>query len=446
MNADDLPLTSRQQLIDYFQASVQLPEWHRIGLTTQRFLLTAEDGSYLPYHGTRSLTAFLNELINTGWQPHNENGNIIGATRHRTALTFGPGGQLTLISEPRQNVHEIAADYAETEKEWIPLAEKLAARLVTLGYHPTATPHTAPEIPRQYYKILGETMTKLHPLGPAQQKCVASTAVRLNYASEQDMAAKFKVALAFQPIAIALLANSPLLEGIATPYNSYRAHVRRQVDPAASTIYRLVMQPDFSFASYVDHILAMPLLYVYRHGRAVAIESGDFTTFMQGRLQELPGEYPRKEDWVQHLMTVLTEVRLFPELHLSGADSVPQDLTVSLVSFWVGILYDKGALKDSLNFIRDWTADELIELRGLVAEKGLKAPFRNGRLADIAVEAIKFAQQGLRRRAVRLNGGSDETRYVEPLFLTAESAQTPADALRMRIQMDGVKAAFRTVM
>lgn len=446
MNSGAHPITDRQQLISYFQSGAKPPEWHRIGLATQRFLLASEDGSYLPYLGPRSLSAFLEALASAGWQPHEEQGRIIGAIREGCVLTLGPGGQLTLVNAPRQNVHEIAHDLENTEKEWATAADSIKARLVTLGYHPTATPSGAPEIPRLDYRVLGETLSKLHPLGAPLHKCVASTAVRLDYADEADMVAKFKVALAFQPIAIALLANSPLLEGIATPYNSYRAFVRQHVDCAASTIYRLVMRGDFSFAAYVDHILAMPFLFTRRRGELLPIKSGDFSTFMQGGLAEMPGERPRQQDWIQHLLTVMTEVRLFPELQLAGADSVPDDLTISLTSFWVGLLYDRGALRDSLSFVRDWTPEDLIELRSLVAEKGLKAPFKGGRLADTAVEAVKLAQQGLRRRAVRQNGGADETRYVEPLFLIAESAQTPADALRMRIQTDGVKAAFRSVM
>lgn len=445
MNANDHPLTDRQQLIDYFQNGVKLPEWQRIGLATQRFLLNAEDGNYLPYEGTRSLSGFLNHLTAFGWQPHDEHGHIIGVTRKHSALTLGPGGQLTLISTPRQNVHEIAKELTDIDKEWNAVADSMGAHLVALGYHPTATPLGTPNVPRQYYHILSETFGKLNPLGAALQKCIASTAVRLDYTSEEDMAAKFKVALAFQSIAIALLANSSILEGVGTSYNSYRAHVRQQVDPAASTICRLAFRRDFSFAAYVDHILAMPLLFAYRDGKPLAVKQADFPTFMQGHLKELPDDRPRQQDWVQHLMTVMTEVRLFPELHLAGADSVHSDLVVSLVSFWVGILYDRTALNDSLNFIKDWSADDLIELRSIVAEKGLRAPFRGGRLADFAVDAIKLAQQGLRRRAIRLNGGADETRYVEPLFLIAESAQAPADALRMRVQTDGIKAAFRTV-
>lgn len=446
MNNNDHPLTDRQQLIDYFQHGIKLPEWQRIGLATQRFLLHAGDGSLLPYEGEKSLSTFLRALADAGWQPHDENGHIIGVTRERSALTLGPGGQLTLVNTPRQNVHEIAEDLAAIDREWNAVADGMGAHLVTLGYHPTATPIGTPQIPRQYYSILSQTLGQAHPLGLALQNCIASSAVRLDYTSEEDMATKFKIALAFQPIVIALLANSPLVEGIVTQFSSYRAHVRYQADPGNQIIYRLVMRPDFGFSSYVDHILALPLLFVYRNGTPVAVKHADFPTFMQGALKELPDERPRQQDWVQHLMTVMTEVRLFPELHLAGADSVPTDMVVALAALWAGILYDARATNDSLTMIRDWTADEMIALRHAVAEKGLKAPFRGARLADTAVEVIKLAQQGLRRRAIRHNGGADETRYVEPLFIIAESAQSPADALRMRVQSDGIKAAFRTVL
>lgn len=55
--------------------------------------------------------------------------------------------------------------------------------------------------------------------------------VNLDYSSENDMVKKLKVSLALQPIATALFANSPFLDGNLTGYKSFRSHIWTDTDP-----------------------------------------------------------------------------------------------------------------------------------------------------------------------------------------------------------------------
>ena len=62
--------------------------------------------------------------------------------------------------------------------------------------------------------------------------------VNLDYSSEADMAHKFRTSLALQPLATALFANSPFLEGKPNGFLSYRSHIWSDTDPRARACCR----------------------------------------------------------------------------------------------------------------------------------------------------------------------------------------------------------------
>ena len=66
-------------------------------------------------------------------------------------------------------------------------------------------------------------------------------------------------------------------------------------------------------------------------------------------------------------------------------------------------------------------------LRDGVPKHALKTPFRSGTLRDIAVEALKIAHAGLRRRAKADACGTDESGFIEPLMDIADANETPAE-------------------
>src|SRR5690625_5924765 len=80
------------------------------------------------------------------------------------------------------------------------------------------------------------------------------------------MVAKFRTALALQPIATALFANSPFTEGRPNGFVSYRAHVWTDTDPDGTGMLPWVFESGMGFERYVDYMLDVPMFFV---------ESGD---------------------------------------------------------------------------------------------------------------------------------------------------------------------------
>ena len=168
--------------------------------------------------------------------------------------------------------------------------------------------------------------------------------VNLDFASEADMVKKLRVSLALQPIATALFANSPFLEGKPNGFLSFRSEVWRDTDNARSGMLPFAFEDGMGFERYVDYALDVPMYFVMRDGQYINTAGESFRDFLDGRLPQLPGEKPVVKDWADHLTTIFPEVRLKKYLEMRGTDSGPWRRLCALPAFWVGILYEQSSL------------------------------------------------------------------------------------------------------
>ena len=134
------------------------------------------------------------------------------------------------------------------------------------------------------------------------------------------MVRKFRVGLALQPVATALFANSPFTEGAPNGFLSYRSHIWTDTDPDRAGILPFVFDDGMGFERYVDHVLDVPMYFVYRDGQYIDASGQSFRDFLDGKLPALPGEKPTMKDWEDHLTTLFPEVRMKQFLEYRGAD------------------------------------------------------------------------------------------------------------------------------
>src|SRR4029078_12343209 len=128
----------------------------------------------------------------------------------------------------------------------------------------------------------------------------------LDFSSEADMVLKFRTSLALQPVAVALMANSPFREGKPTGLLSARANVWTDTDPDRTGMLDFVFQDGFGFEAYARYALAVPMYFVKRDGRYIDVAGRSFRDFMEGKLPELPGEKPTLKDWAAQTTRMLT--------------------------------------------------------------------------------------------------------------------------------------------
>jgi len=191
-----------------------------------------------------------------------------------------------------------------------------------------------------------------------------------------------------------------------------------------------VFEQGFGYERYVDYMLDVPMYFVFRDGKYIDAAGQSFRDFLAGKLPALPGEKPHLSDWNDHLSTAFPEVRLKSFLEMRGADGGQLESITALPAFWVGLLYDQGALDAAWDMVKGWDMAGREALRAGAPKLGLDAPLPGGgTLRDIAGEVLALSRAGLNARG-RLNpAGESEARYLNPLDAIVASGKVPAQHL-----------------
>jgi glutamate--cysteine ligase len=262
--------------------------------------------------------------------------------------------------------------------------------------------------------------------------------VNLDFGSEADMVQKMRVAIALQPVATALFANSPFFEGTLNGHKSWRSRIWRDLDAARTGMLPFVFEDGFGFERYVDYALDVPMYFVYRDGRYIDARGQSFRDFLQGRLPALPGEIPTLSDFADHLTTIFPEARLKKFIEMRGADGGPWRRLCALPALWVGLIYDQGALDAAWDLAKGLDSETRQGLRVAASVAGLQGEAGGVRLLDLAREAVAIAEAGLKARAMPGAGGMipDETHFLNALKESVETGRTPADELIARFEGD----------
>jgi glutamate--cysteine ligase len=423
------PITDRRQLVEYIADGAKPRERWRIGTEHEKFVFRRSDLQPVPYDAKDgvSILALLQNLQRFGWEPVHDGDNLVGLKGGEASVSLEPGGQFELSGAPLDNLHQTCAEMQQHLKQLRPVCEALGVGLLGAGFQPKWRREDIPFMPKRRYAVMRNYMPKKGKLGLDMMLRTCTVQVNLDYADEADMVKKVRVGLALQPLAVALFANSPFVEGEATGYQSFRSHVWSDVDPDRCGNLPFAFEPGFGFERYVDYMLDVPMYFVYRDGRYTDAAGQSFRDFMQGRLPALPGATPTMSDWSDHLTTAFPEVRLKRIIEMRGADAGPWAQICALPALWSGLLYDAESLDGAAALVADWTQAERDALQRDVPRLGLKTPFRGRTVREAALAMLELASGGLKRRARLDSTGQDESHFLAALVETARSGRTLAD-------------------
>jgi glutamate--cysteine ligase len=424
-----VPVTGKDQLVEYIAQGCKPADKWLIGTEHEKFVFRLADKSSAPYEGEQGIRALLQGLQQFGWNPIEEQGNIIALNKDGANITLEPGGQFELSGAPLPTVHHTCRETNEHLEQVKQVGQTLGLGFLGLGFNPKWKRADIPWMPKGRYAIMRRYMPLKGDLGLDMMLRTCTVQVNLDFASEADMIKKYRVALALQPVGTALWANSPFVEGKASGFLSYRSHIWTDTDPDRTGIPPYVFDQGMSFERHVDYLLDVPMYFVYRDGRYIDVAGKSFRDFMAGKLEELPGELPTMGDWVDHMTTAFPEVRLKRYLEMRGSDGGPWRRLCALPAYWVGLLYDTVALDAAWDLVKDWSVQEILALRAGVPKLGLKTPFRDRTLQQVAIESLAIARDGLKRRDRTDAYGRHEGVFLETLERTARSGLTPAEEM-----------------
>ncbi|MEM1429915.1 MAG: glutamate--cysteine ligase [Pseudomonadota bacterium] len=433
------PIERPEQLAEYLADGCKPKDAWRIGTEHEKFGYCKDTLRPLPYEGARSVRAVLEGLRDRfGWSPLFEGDNIIGLEKDGANVSLEPGGQLELSGAPLRSIHETCDEVNAHLREVKSVADEIGVGFIGLGAAPIWSHADMPRMPKGRYKLMTEYMGRVGTHGTQMMYRTCTVQVNLDFASEADMAQKMRVALALQPVATALFANSPFFEGTLNGHKSWRSRIWRDLDADRTGMLPFVFEDGFGFERWVEYALDVPMYFVYRDGVYIDALGQSFRDFLKGKLPALPGEIPTLSDWADHLTTIFPEARLKKFIEMRGADGGPWRRLCALPAFWVGLTYDATALDAAWDLVKGWDAETREGLRVAASVSALQGEAGGIKLADIAREAVAIAGEGLKARALPGAGGliPDETHFLNALQESLASGQVPADELLARYHGD----------
>jgi len=429
IDASNSPLiTGIDDLESTFHAGAKPREAWRIGVEYEKPVVDARSGEAVPYDGERGIGRLLQTLHERfpRWNPVHEGPNIIALEDGRSSITLEPGGQFEMSGQQCDSLHCANDELQRHKREILEVGELLGIRFLGLGIVPKTPLDRIPWMPKDRYRIMREIMERTGTLGRRMMAQTATVQCNFDYSDERDALRKMRVSLALGPLLVAVSANSPIVDGKPSGFQSYRAHIWTDTDPDRCGSLPFVFRTDSLFRAYTEYALDVPMYFIWRSGGYKEVGGITFRRFLD---EGYESERATIADWTLHLTTLFPEVRLKSYIEVRSADSQSVELMLGTPALMKGIFYDEASLEAAWDVVKGWGASAIGELHEQAARKGLGGKAGRMTLGDYAKEVVAIARSGLARQARRDPDGHDETIYLELLAENVAAARNPATSI-----------------
>ncbi len=208
---------------------------------------------------------------------------------------------------------------------------------------------------------------------------------------------KLRLGQALSPLLYGLFANSPVIDGEPSGFLTTRGEIWSRTDADRTGLLPFLDKPDAGFADYVDHALDVPMYFIRREGKFVDLTQHRFR-FRDYLASGHNGHQATLADWDLHLSTLFTEVRLRPQVEVRCADSLPPHLVLTVAALLKGLMYDDASFQAAWELCCLDSCSEIAQASRQAWRLGLKTPWKDGTLQDLARRCLALAREGLDRQ------------------------------------------------
>ena len=414
-------INSKDQIVKYFNSGIKETKNFKIGIEHEKFLFNNSDNKRLDYPKIKEMFAALLEF---GWNPIYEKGNIIGLNKGSKNITLEPGNQIELSGEKLNHIHEACAESQDYLFELKQVTKKLNIKIVSAGFDPISTLKEIPNNPKKRYEL----MTKDMPLGGGlsldMMYRTCGTQLNIDYKSEKDFAKKFKIINSIVPISIALFANSSIVEKKNSNYLSYRSKVWQSTSRGG--LPKLFLE-NIDFEKYADFVINFPILFIQDKENYISGKKYIFKDFMSGKINEIGNRLPDEKDLSIHLSTIFTENRLKKYIELRSMDTCGWDCLCAGPAFNVGMLY--GNIDEVYEIVSKWNNDKIINAYFEAPQKGFQTQLMGKDLLYWASTLLDLSRKGLENRDILNKNKKNETLFLTHLQKIIDSKTTNAEIM-----------------
>ena len=412
-------IDSKEQIIKYFNSGIKERKNFKIGIEHEKFLFNRNNNTRVDYSKIKEM---FTALLEFGWNPILEKGNIIGLNKGGKNITLEPGNQIELSGDKLNNIHEACAESYDYLFELKQVTKKLDINIVSAGFDPISKINEVPNNPKQRYELMTKDMPLNGKLSLDMMYRTCGTQLNIDYNSEEDFIKKFKIVNSITPISIALFANSSIVEKKNSNYLSYRSKVWQSTSRGG-----LPKQffETLNFEKYADFVINFPILFLKNGENYISGQKYTFKDFMEGKIAEINNRFPSENDLSIHLSTIFTENRLKKYIELRSMDTCGWDCLCAGPAFFIGILY--GNLDETYDLISKWDKDKIINAYLDAPKKGFNTQLMNKDLFYWASTLLNLSKKGLEKRDILNKTKKNETIFLSHLNKIIDNKITNAE-------------------
>ena len=412
-------INSKEKIVEYFNSGIKETKDFKIGIEHEKFLFNKNDNSRIDYSKIKEM---FTALLEFGWNPILEKGNIIGLNKGGKNITLEPGNQIELSGDKLSNIHEACAESYDYLFELKQVTKKLDINIVSAGFDPISKIDEVPNNPKQRYKLMTKDMPLNGKLSLDMMYRTCGTQLNIDYNSEEDFIKKFKIANSITPISIALFANSSIVEQKNSNYLSYRSKVWQNTSRGG--LPKLFFET-LNFEKYANFVINFPILFLKNGENYISGRKYTFKDFMDGKISEINNRLPNENDLAIHLSTIFTENRLKKYIELRSMDTCGWDCLCAGPAFFIGILY--GNLDETYDLISKWDKDKIINAYLDAPKKGFNTQLMNKDLFYWASTLLNLSKKGLEKRDILNKTKKNETIFLSHLNKIIDDKITNAE-------------------
>ncbi len=412
-------IDSKEKIINYFKSGIKDPKNFKIGIEHEKFLFNNSDNKRVDYPKIKEM---FTALIEFGWNPVFEKENIIALNKGGKNITLEPGNQIELSGDKLNHMHEACAESQDYLFELKQVTKKLDIKIVSAGFDPISKLSEIPNNPKKRYELMKKDMPLGGELSLDMMYRTCGTQLNIDYSSEEDFIKKFKVANSIVPIAIALFANSSIVEKKNSNYLSYRSKVWQSTSRGG--LPKLFFE-NMNFEKYADFVINFPILFIQHKDYYISGKKYIFKDFMEGKIQEIGNRLPAEADLITHLGTIFTENRVKKYIELRSMDTCGWDCLCAGPAFNIGMLY--GNLDEVHELISTWDIDKIINAYLEAPQKGFNTQLMGKDLLYWSYALLDLSRKGLENRDILSKKGNNETVFLNHIQKIIDNKTTNAD-------------------
>ncbi len=417
----NMEITDTKILRRIFENAQKPKNKFMIGVEYELFAVCSNDLSPLPFEGSLSIATLFKHLMQKSFEygdelsPIYDDGNLVALENKETIIALEPGGQLEIAAKPKDSLVQCIKIFNDLILFINQCANELGIKLLSLGFQPWASKEEMARVKKSRYSIMKNYMPKVGSMGLDMMYRTCAIQINIDYENEADMAKKMRIAAILSPMFSALFSSCAFNENKLVNQAVFRGHVWQNTDKNRTGIPKAVFSPNFSYDHWIEFVLDVPMYFIRRNEQYIDMSGKSFRDFINNGFL---GFKASARDFIDHMSTIFTEVRLKPFIEFRSIDCLPVIYVNALSALIWCFFYNDKIFKQLENKFNLVSFNDVEKMHNEVIINGCRTKFLEKSLWDWWQELIALTKN------------SPEECYLEPLNALISNNITAADWIK----------------